>query len=954
MPQWFSSAAGQVSSADNIRKIVVPKSVRKISVGAFNIFQNVEYMELPFVGTERGNRNDNASTGWQSSFYAIFGSQDYNPMSEYDFMELRSGGTLKTFDELTPNGGTGQIPWYYKLGQSQMPQEYLNVPVHLTEVYITDEYYIADHAFFESPALKKISIQWATTVPTDQFGACGFGAHIFDSSISLETVILPSRMSSYGEGMFNQAISLTTVAIGGKDYETEGDSGDAYRQLKSSIPAAGQVHLPLENVPRAVINSNTFNACRNIVNMVIPHSVVSIMDHAFDGCTAMSDVRSSAGTSVDSSSSKLKNCYLPENLEYIGTLAFRNCSSLQNINVPSNVKTIESMAFNHCTALQSITLPFIGKEAGNGNYDNSIYGNDIHNRHEELLEAMFGYIFGMYGEEGAGNLSDSTDTLVFQAVDGDPSTGRTGGDQTSRGYYYIPASLKNVTITSESVVAVGAFMNCRTIESLTITSFDENPDTGYSNMKIGKGALYGCVNLSNLSIPFVGPNDRQLTKGQVKNGGGAINYQLGYIFGNHSHSDMTEIIQTAALGGTEKYYFPSQLSTVELTHQTYVPSHAFYRVTSLETVIIGQKTKGIQRGIFTGNTNLTNLEVPFIGVGRGPYYNGTGIYFENDHWYGDYWWNDDYRIRNSLIWLFTNGTGNNMYYNEYITSWRHEWDCYVPNAFKNLTITDDYYLDTNAIRGFSSLQSVEIQVGPSVDIAKMHIDSSILYGCSNIRTLKLPFIGKDRNRDSVNSRDYTIGYLFGTTSFGNTYRALQGVGSSATYYIPKTLTTIEFENYMTCIADGAFRGMSSLVSVASPGKDGADIQQLGSYAFDGCTELLFVNIPNASYTYMGNYAFQNCRALTRISEFSPNTVTQIGHGALKGTSIYEVDLKKYYFLGDYAFADCLQISKIDFTDAASQCVDATHRNLEYVGSHLFDGCTILSDVTLLPMNATKQ
>lgn len=944
-PTWWVTG-GQVQGFDHILKVVVPKSVETISVGAFNTFKNVCYMELPFVGTTRGNRNTNAATGWHSSFHAIFGDQKFMSMQDYDINGIR---TVIPAD-ITATSGSGQTPWYNKLSTNGVPDNYLNVPEHLQEVYITDEYHIADHAFFLSPFLKKLSIKWSDTIPSDQVGGAGFGAHVFDTDIALETVILPSNISSYGEGLFNQCVKLNTVAVGGQE---TGESGD-YRVLNTNLPAEGQVHLPLESMPAADINSNTFYGCRSIINMVIPHTVKRIMDHAFDGCTQMSNVHSSDPTdtgSVDTSESgpKLNSCVLPRGIEYIGTLAFRNCESLQIIVVQSAVKTIESMAFNHCVGLKSITLPFIGREAGNGNYNNANYGEDIHNRHEELLEAMFGYIFGMYGETGAGNASDNTDLLVFQAVDGNPATARsvtsTGAmDQTSRGYYYIPSGLTEVTITNESVVAVGAFMNCKSIESLTITSFEEDQN-GYSTTKIGKGALGGCVNLKNLSIPFVGPNDRQLTKGQVKNGGGAINYQLGYIFGSNSlygTAGMSLVAQTRALGGTEDYYLPPKLEKVELTHQTYVPSHTFYRVSSIKDVVIGNKTKGIQRGIFTGNTNLTSLEVPFAGVGRGVYYNGGGIYYEHDHWYGDYWYGYDYDIRNSLIWLFTNQTGNEMYYNDYVTSWQGRWDCFIPEAFKNVKITDDNHLGTFAFRGFSSLENIEIQAGPSCDINTMTIDEKSMYGCGSVKSLILPFVGRDRNTNSVNSRAYTIGWLFGQTSYANSYGVVQGVSDAVTYYIPKGLETIQFGDAMTCIANGAFRGMTSLDSVYSE----ANIQQLGSYAFDGCTNLNHVDIKNASYSYMGNYAFQNCRSLTRISEFSPETVTRIGHGALKGTSIGNVDLKKYYFLGDYAFSDCLQLTSIDFTDAATNCVDPYHRKLEYVGKHLFDACTFLTDVTL--------
>lgn len=932
--------------ADQIGKVIVPKTVQKISPAAFNSFEQVREMELPFVGTERGNLKGssyNHNTSSNCSFYAIFGTEEFSPMNDYDLNSLTTGGRFNTLEEMidarnsgdTSTYGTGQIKWRFN-ADNDTNAVYFNVPIHLTNVFITDEYCIADHAFFFSPALKKVSIKWADNVPSSQIQACGFGRRVFDTSTALEMVILPSQLSSYGDGLFSHCLNLESVAVGGVE-----TGQTSYTELNDDYPKTSdgsflkQVHLPLESPVGVVpgsdikINEDTFENCSSIVNMVIPHNVTAIEAHAFDNCTSMINVRpSSKNYSVGN------YCDLPANLNSIGKLAFRNCTALENINVPTNVKTIEAAAFNRCTALKTLTLPFIGKERGNQN----------------TVEALFGFIFGQYGNPDAGDTSASPDICTFQAVDGDPNESRVGeAASVPRGQFYIPSSLVNVVISDETYVSSGAFMNCKSLVSLQITSFEEN-EAGYSTMYIGKGALGGCINLENLSIPFVGPNEFMPApanlKPTIRDGRGANTYQLGWIFGSYEYRDTTRIVQGEAFTSSDPaiYYFPSNLETVQLSHQTYIPSYSFWKTAMIKNVIIDDNTIASQREIFHGCTNLESLSVPFTGISRGLYWRNTGLMDSaNNHpWYGDYWYSEDYYLRNSLIWLFSNRNTDEHYCNAGITDWRGIYLGYIPNALKSVTITDETYLETHALNGFTTLENVSIKKGNSVDIAQMHIDEGILANCGKIINLELPFIGRDYNAGHQNTRAYTIGWLFGNKyGYSNCRYVFQGVNDGTTYQIPLDLRTISFDDYITTIADGAFRGISSLESV----KSNAIVSQLGNYAFADCTSLKEVVMPNASYTVMGNYAFANCVTLSEISAFSPATVRKIGHGALMGTSIKDIDFSKYYFIGDRAFSNCLQLTSVDLTNAGLNSGNTTGY-LDYVGKYMFSGCTRLTDVKL--------
>ena len=71
--------------------------------------------------------------------------------------------------------------------------------------------------------------------------------------------------------------------------------------------------------------------------LIVPASVKSILDYAFEGNDAV-EVK------------------LPVGLEKIGNQAFTHCSSLERINIPSTVKRIGRGAFNFCGNLRSIDV----------------------------------------------------------------------------------------------------------------------------------------------------------------------------------------------------------------------------------------------------------------------------------------------------------------------------------------------------------------------------------------------------------------------------------------------------------------------------------------------------------------------------------------------------------------------------------------------------------------------
>jgi|GEM_PF-821756 len=167
------------------------------------------------------------------------------------------------------------------------------------------------------------------------------------------------------------------------------------------------------------------------------------------------------------------------------------------------------------------------------------------------------------------------------------------------------------------------------------------------------------------------------------------------------------------------------------------------------------------------------------------------------------------------------------------------------------------------------------------------------------------------------------------------------------------LASITIPNSVTNIGGAAFCGCTSLTSITIPDS----VTSVGDGAFSGCTSLTSVTIPN-SVICIGNSTFNGCTGLTNLT--IPNSVTSIGSSAFYGCSgLINVTIGNgVTSLSGFAFSGNKNLKRVIIGNSVISIYDYAFKgctgltsvtipnSVTSIGNSAFNGCTGLTNLTI--------
>ena len=225
-------------------------------------------------------------------------------------------------------------------------------------------------------------------------------------------------------------------------------------------------------------------------------------------------------------------------------------------------------------------------------------------------------------------------------------------------------------------------------------------------------------------------------------------------------------------------------------------------------------------------------------------------------------------------------------------------DIVIPSTHKGVPVTEvGKFNDTGAVN--NTLKSVIISEGIK------RISDKAFYNCASLMSVTIPAsvttIG-EMAFEGCNAPLYTKeqGAIY-VGDRRNAYAALVGVDN-------ENLGDLAISDKTTVIANGAFRGCTSLTGVIFPN----GVTEIHKGMFTGCTNLKNITLPN-SVISIGEAAFSGCTSLAEIT--IPNSVISIG---------------------DFAFENCTRLLYVTIGESVTT-----------IGKCAFSGCNYLRSATFL-------
>ncbi len=214
---------------------------------------------------------------------------------------------------------------------------------------------IANNALYNCRSLSSVTMYDSLIV---------IGDNAFNSCYSLTYINIPKGVTTIASNAFNDCVKIGEYNVNSENSYYTSLDGVIYNKDTTILFAYPKAKSGEYVIPSTVISIGNlaFDHCTNLTKIQIPNSVSEIGEMAFRGCSSINTITipnkvKRINNQTFEFCSYLNTVNFPDSLTYIGKYAFCVCEDLNNLSIPKKVSYIGDFAFAQCTKLTSISLP---------------------------------------------------------------------------------------------------------------------------------------------------------------------------------------------------------------------------------------------------------------------------------------------------------------------------------------------------------------------------------------------------------------------------------------------------------------------------------------------------------------------------------------------------------------------------------------------------------------------
>lgn len=670
--------------------------------------------------------------------------------------------------------------------------------------------------------------------------------------------IVEKAATATEKGTRRKECTLCGEKLAEEEIPATGSSGLAYEKNSENtytITGIGtctetEIYIPeyIDGCKVTAIDDEAFKRNKTITSVSIP-GIYYVGESAFEGCTALTEVKIGYGTEYIGASAfmnctSLVSIELPKSLETISEDMLRGCESLERLEIPLGVTSIDDGAFMGLIKLSYLSFPSSVKSVGNclfGTAGDDFRFDSLKELHIESIAAWCTLDFNNTNEGFAGDRAHCNPFVMFSISDGKLYVD--GKLITAEDTLVIPEGVTRIGKCAFEYYPYTLISVPDSINSVDLEAFE----SFMSNSRIKFNEYGNAYYLGNAENPYV------------------------ILRSGYYSAASCEIHPSTKVIMAEAFKNRTQLTSIVIPEGVVsIGDRAFSGCTSLSSVTIKNSETQVGENAFANCPSHPAEPEPVYTEYEGAYYLGEGenpyaILVKSKERSIVRIHPDTKKIADSALWRTTikpikdyvagetpvfipNGVeyiGKSAFYDcDFMFNW-DDRDC-------RLVIPDSVtYIGERAFVDIGRAYRVTISKNAEV------IGAGAFSNCIYLKEVIIPegvkVIGDRAFYDCRELESLIIP------------EGLESIGSEAFYNIGK-LTDLILPDSLKSIGEGAFKNWASLITVTV----GKSVETIGTDAFDGCERITEI------YNRSSLTIIPGTRIFGKIAEWARGVLTEEG------------------------------------------------------------------------------